>query len=123
MRPLHILNTPADSRTKQEITARLQKFEPNDQRMDYLIKEISGGNSQLIDELLVSAEEIVLKVILTMPESKYCIDDRLSHAAATLKKLVLTSANNPSRQLFERFCVFHARQSLLALDSDEIGQQ
>jgi len=122
MRPLHIRNTPADNPTKIEIKGRLQKCKVNDQRVDYLIKEISAGNIEVLDELLASVEEIILNVMLGLPESSYSIDDRLSHTKATLRRLALMSSDHPSPQFFEKFFVFHVKQSLLALETGKIDK-
>jgi len=122
MRAINISSTPVESPTKKEIRARLQKLGPKDRTLGRLLKEVKEGNTQLIDDLLASAEEIILKVMLTMPESSYSIDERLSHATAALRKLLLTAVDHPSRQLLERFCAFQAKQSLLALEAGDFGK-
>jgi len=122
MRAINILNNSVESTISKEIRARLQKFGANDGTMDRLLKEIKDGNTQLIDDLLASAEEIILKVMVTMPESSYSIDERLTHVTTVLRKLALTAVDHPSRQLFERFCAFQAKQSLLALEAGDFGK-
>ena len=117
MRPLKILNEPAPSATQKQILARLQKLELKDCRMDSLLNEISNGNTHLINELLASTEEMILKEMLRMPESKYSIDDRISHSMAALRRLAITNTADQSRHLFERFSAFHIKQSLLALEA------
>ena len=117
MRPIKLLNEPPHTTTQKQILARLQKLELKDCSMDSLLNENSNGNIPLIDELLASAEEMILMEMLRMPESKYSIDDRISHSMATLRKLAIISAADPSRQLFERFSAFRVKRSLIALEA------
>jgi len=122
MRAINISNNSVESTTSKEIRERLQKIGANDGKMNRLLKEIKDGNTQLIDDLLTSAEEVILKAMLTMPESSYSIDERLTHVTKALRKVALTAIDHRSRSLFERFCAFHAKQSLLALEAGEFGK-
>ncbi|WP_316849061.1 hypothetical protein [Pedobacter agri] len=60
-------------------------------------------------------DEMIFQVMLVLPESKLDLDERLAHAKTSLRKLALLSIRTPGRQLFERFCAFQIRQSLIAL--------
>jgi hypothetical protein len=122
MRPLNIANVSTKSNTRTDIQARLQKLRANDGAMEDLVKAFNNGNIEVLNELLASTEEIILKVMLTMPESRLSVDCRVSHAMAALREFALTHFSDLSRPKFQRFFVFYVRQALLALELSEVGR-
>ena len=80
MRKFNIPTTPTDSLTKEEIRTRLLKLKVKDQSVDKLLEESNDENIHRINDLLAGAEEIILRVMLSLPVSSYSIDDRLSNA-------------------------------------------
>jgi len=115
MRQFHINNPRLESPIKNEIRSRLKDSISDEEILNLLFKEFENGNSKVIDSLINCLDEIIYKVMLSLPESSLDLDARLEHAKTSLRKFALVSFGAFGKRLFERFCAFQIRQSLLAL--------
>jgi hypothetical protein len=77
MKPLTINNPKVKNEAQKQILKRLKELQPCGDRLDYVLTKINKGNLNAIDDLLNSAEELILKVMMQIPESRYSIDDQL----------------------------------------------
>jgi hypothetical protein len=117
MRKLKIKTIPVDDASKKLIEKRIREVNHKAIMLEDLIGKIDKGNIEQIDDLLMQCEMIILKVMLHLPSSQYSIDVRLAHAKKALKQLAIHNSVRTSRDIFNRFCVFYIRQSLIALEN------
>lgn len=94
MRPLKITSKSSASLQKKEISDRLR----------------------ISESLNLEKEMLIFKVMLTLPDSSHSIDYRLASTLETLEKLAEIFNKQPSKKVFERFCIIFIRRSLLALE-------
>jgi hypothetical protein len=88
------------------------------------ISAIRPHQKEIMERLRISElqekqrESLILKIMLKLPDSSHSIDDRISYTLKSLQNLEKTSLEHPSKNLFDRFCAFYARQSLIALEAE-----
>jgi|GEM_PF-3828996 len=106
MRQFHINNPRLESPIKNEIRSRLKDSISHEEMLNLLFKEFENGNSKVIDSLINCMNEIIYKVMLSLPESSFDLDARLEHAKTSLRKFALMIFGASSRNYLSGFVHF-----------------
>ena len=85
-----------------------------EEEMD-LLNEVRKGKSDLIDQLVVSSEVIILKVIKQYAPEREDLEKMIGTCKTVLHKLAENEINNLGRARFLRFRAWNVKQALLKM--------
>ena len=122
MKNIKLPTTTEKSATQLELERRIAASLQDEQNYDSqtnLLAEVRKGNQAAIAEVLKASHSLVYKVMQSMPESRYSVEERFNCAMKALEKLADDELNSTAREKFSRFDAYVVKQALLTLENQE----